>query len=86
VRLGHLGGRTGGHALGAAEPAAEATSPWAWKTKLGIFFKNVTSHNAENSRDPSIAGSTDTVSWTASGAGQLIYQEDDSSLVVAMVA
>jgi hypothetical protein len=64
------------HAGDADLPAPDPTGPWSWKGKLGVFFQNVTSHNAETSRDPSISGSVDNQAFTASSDNTLVWKEE----------
>lgn len=61
-------------ALAAAADAAPEDGPWTWKSRLGAFLQNVSSHNAETSRDPAIAGASDSMSWTVSGEASLVWK------------
>lgn len=56
----------------AADPAA--AGPWTWRSKLGAFLQNVSSHNAETSRDPAITGSSDSLSWTINGEATVLWR------------
>jgi len=60
----------------APAPSAVPASNWEWKSKLGVFFQNISSHNAENSRDPSIAGTSDSVNYKLTGDATAIWKED----------
>ncbi|MBN8526191.1 MAG: hypothetical protein J0M02_12730 [Planctomycetes bacterium] len=60
-------------AAAALAAAADDADPWIFSGKLGAFLQNVASHNAEVSRDPAIAASSDSLAWTASGEARLIW-------------
>lgn len=55
--------------------ATPGPSPWTWKSKLGVFFANTASHNAEDSPDPTISGTTDSVSYKATGEAQVVWKD-----------
>jgi hypothetical protein len=59
----------------AAEPAADP-GPWTWHSKLGAFLQNVSSQHAETSRDPAIAGASDSSSWKVHGEGTLLWKSE----------
>lgn len=61
--------------VSAADQAPEP-GPWTWHSKLGAFLQNVSSHNAETSRDPAITGASDSLSWTVHGEGTLVWTSD----------
>jgi hypothetical protein len=70
----------------AAADAAPAPSPLSWDLRLGAFLQNVASRNAETSRDPSISGTQDSVSYQVSGEGTLVWQEARDRLEQRLIA
>jgi hypothetical protein len=63
--------------LAAAEPVPP---PWTWKVRLGVFVQNVASSGAEESRDPTIASSADSTSYTIKGEFQPVWEHDGHRL------
>jgi len=74
--------------LGAAEdaaPAAEAEAGgdgdekqlgWSRTLRIGAFLTNVAVDNADDSHDPTISGSNDSISYILSADGNLIWRGD----------
>lgn len=58
------------------EDAPPPADGWAHKTKLGVFFQNTSSTKAETSRDPSIAGTSDSLSYKLSGDATVVWKQD----------
>lgn len=52
---------------------AEEAGPWVYSARLGGFLQNVASRNADTSRDPAIAATSDSLAWTASAEGRLVW-------------
>jgi len=68
---------SGDPAPGAEEAKAEP-SPWSHKLKIGAFVQNVATHDAETSRDPTIAGSESSFSYQFAFDGKLTWKVDPS--------
>jgi hypothetical protein len=69
--------------LCAALPAVDPeppVQPWSWKVRLGVFMQNVASTGAEESRDPTIASSTDSSSYTIKGEFQPVWESGGNRL------
>jgi hypothetical protein len=72
--------------LAAALAAADAVPTVSWDLRLGAFLQNVASRNAETSRDPSISGTQDSLSYQMSGEGTLVWQEARDRLEQRLIA
>jgi hypothetical protein len=66
-------------ALAAAEPALPEQG-WTWKLRLGAFLQSIASEGASESRDPTIASSADTTSYTLNGEFRPVWEGGDHRL------
>lgn len=63
-----------------ADAGAEVVSPWSHSLTLGAFLNQTAERNADSSRDSSIAGSSDSVSYRLSLNGSLTWAEGDDEV------
>jgi hypothetical protein len=61
-------------------------SNWQWQGRLGGFLGNVTTGNADTSRDPTISGTQTSTSWLATVEAGLGWKEGPDSLDHALKA
>ncbi len=78
------------HAL-SAEEAAPTTptptpSPWTHKLDLGAYLSSFTTGNSDTSRDSTIAGSNDSITYVMKANGMLNWTEDKHSVKQTLAA
>jgi Protein of unknown function (DUF3078) len=64
---------------GAAAPA-QLPSDWTHKGRVGIFFSNASATNEETSRDATISGTSDSISYLGTFEGQSNWKVDKDSV------
>lgn len=70
----------------AGEDLPPLADGWAHTTKLGLFFQNTASSKAETSRDPSIAGTSDSLSYKLSAESTVLWKMDKDRIEQRMEA
>jgi Protein of unknown function (DUF3078) len=65
---------------GAAAPATALPSDWTHTGRLGLFFTNVSSSNEETSRDATIQGTSNSISYMGSFDGQSNWKSGKNSV------
>jgi len=65
--------------------AAEGASPWTAGLELGAFLSNVATANAEDSRDPTIAGTTESISYEVNATGELDWERGHHAVVQDLI-
>lgn len=63
-------------AAGEVEAAAPQPGLWSWTLRLGAYFRNTSSDNAQASRDTAIAGTEDSLSYKGAADGTLVRRSE----------